>query len=52
MLVAYFGEDCGIKNFDNLEKLVREVCEHNHGKAILIVGADYNAEPKTVKELR
>jgi len=52
MLVAYFGEDCGIKSFDNLEELVREVCKHNPGKDILLIGADYNVEPKTVKELR
>ena len=51
MLVAYYGTK-GIENFDRLKEIVNEVCTENPGKDILLVGAGYDAKPKTGGELR
>ena len=51
MLVAYFGTK-GVESFDRLKEIVNEVCVENPGKDILLVGADCNAKPLAVGDLR
>lgn len=52
MLVAYYGERTGIPSFDRLKELVLEVCNDNKNKDILLIGGEYNTQPKTIEELR
>ena len=51
MLVAYFGRSTSIKTFEDLEKLVREVCSAHVGQDLLLVGGDCDAKPTSPAEL-
>jgi hypothetical protein len=52
MLVACFGESTPVASFEVLERLVREVCAAQAGLDVLLIGADLDARPRSVAELR
>jgi|GEM_PF-2986780 len=51
MLVAYFGDDSEVEDFEHLKRLVAETCADHSGKSILLVGGPYGASPSSTKEL-
>lgn len=48
VLVAYFGRGTEFKDFAALTKAVREVCEGQRGKDILLIGGQADAQPTDV----
>lgn len=52
ILVAYFGRGTEFKNFEALNKAVREVCEGQPGKDILLIGGQADAVPTSVTAFR
>jgi len=52
VLVAYWGKGTEFKTFDALTEAVREVCEGQHGKDIILIGGDNAAKPTNKDEFR
>lgn len=52
ILVAYFGKGTEFKTFADLEKSVKEVCEGQPGKDILLIGGQADALPTDAKAFR
>lgn len=52
VLVAYFGRGTEFKDFAALSKAVREVCEDQRGKDILLIGGQADAVPTDAVSLR
>lgn len=52
LLVAYFGDGTQFRSFEELLGAVTEVCQGHVGKALLLIGGEYDARPKTIEGLR
>jgi len=52
ILVTYWGRGTDFKNFETLNKAVREVCEGQLGKDILLIGGQADARPTNATAFR
>jgi hypothetical protein len=52
VLVAYWGADKQLPDFEALRTAVAEVAADNPRRDIILIAADYNAMPATATELR